>query len=134
MRYEWAPDSRTLREPVGGGKRNVQIPEIVKRNKENREVCCVISLIVSMETGNGAVTHRKRADGSDKAGKWLRKSKQARSDAKRITEVLQRFFVPCSPYEADDSLSISEVTRVIAMASTRLRAASNEPLPPDVVL
>lgn len=59
MRYEWEPESRTLREPAGGGKRNVQIPEIVKRNKENREIWCVISLIVSTETGNGAVTHRK---------------------------------------------------------------------------
>lgn len=109
MRYEWEPESRTLREPAGGRKRNVQIPEIVKRNKENREDWCVISLIVSTETGNGAVTHRKWADGGDKAGKWLRKSKQVRSDAERIREVLQCFCL-MFPLRSWCSLSIFEVT------------------------
>lgn len=62
-----------------------------KKKQGELVVWCVISLIVSTETGNGAVTHRKWADGGDKAGKWLRKSKQVRSDAERIREVLQCF-------------------------------------------
>lgn len=57
--------------------------------KEKRGGFCVVVVLslwlCCMETGNGAVTHGKWADGSDKAGKWLRKSKQVGADAAERT-------------------------------------------------
>lgn len=41
----------------------------------------VLSLgLDSTETGNGAVTRRKRADAADKAGKWLQEFKQIQAE------------------------------------------------------
>lgn len=51
-----------------GGKRRAG-PKIEKETRGENGVTgggCVISLIASTETGNGAVTHRKWADGKDK--------------------------------------------------------------------
>lgn len=75
--YEWKAESRTLR-----GKRRAG-PGIEKETRRKRRFCVAVVLslwLCSTETGNGAVTHRKWADGRDKAGKRLRKSKQVHAD------------------------------------------------------
>lgn len=81
-------DPRQRKQQVGERRKEACGPENRKRNKggKNGVTCggCVIFLIASTETGNGAVTHRKWADGKDKlqksSGSHRSMPKQLRKD------------------------------------------------------